>query len=145
MTDKQVLTGRSKNGQFAKGLSGNPRGRPPSLSPELRERLDRATPDIIEKIVEKALEGDLAAAKVILDRTAPTPKLSSQSVVIPNLNSSESSLSEKAEAVLSSIASGDCPPDVGVTLIHAISSIAKVVEVDDLKRRVEALEALDGL
>ena len=143
MSDKQEIT--RNNGKFAKGHSGNPRGRPPILSPDLRERLDRATPDIVEKIVEKALEGDLAAAKIVLDRTAPISKPSSQSVVIPNLNSSGSTLSKKAEAVLSSISTGACPPDVGVTLIHAISSIAKVVEVDDLKRRVEALEALDGL
>lgn len=143
MSDKQVVT--RNHGRFVKGHSGNPKGRPPLLSPELRERLDKATPDIVDKIVEKALEGDLAAAKIVLDRTAPISKPSSQSVVIPNLNSSDSTLSKKAEAVLSSLASGDCPPDVGVTLIQAISSLAKVIEVDDLKRRVEALEAVDGV
>ncbi|NRP96219.1 hypothetical protein XMG59_002338 [Marinobacterium sp. xm-g-59] len=143
MSDKQKLT--RNNGKFAKGYSGNPRGRPPVLLPEVRERLDKATPDIIEKIVEKALKGDLAAAKIVLNRTAPISKPSSQSVVIPNLNSSDSTLSEKAETILSSIASGSCPPDIGVTLIQSISTLARVVEFDDLKRRVEALEALDGL
>lgn len=143
MSEKQVVT--RNQGRFVKGCSGNPKGRPPLLSSELRERLDKATPEIVDKIVEKALEGDLAAAKMVLDRTAPISKPSSHSVVIPNLNSSNSTLSEKAETILSSIASGSCPPDVGVTLIQSISALAKVVEFDDLKRRVEALEALDGL
>jgi hypothetical protein len=143
MSDKQEIT--RNNGKFAKGYSGNPRGRPPILSPELRERLDKATPEIIDKIVDKAINGDLKAAKIVLDRTAPIAKPSSQSVFIPDLNSSDSTLKGKAESILSAISSGDCPPDVGVTLIQAIFSLARVTEVDDLKRRVEALEVLDGV
>ena len=139
MTDNQEIT--RKNGRFAKGHSGNPKGRPPSLSPELRERLDKATPDIIDKIVEKALDGDLAAAKIILDRTAPVPKQSSATVTIPNLGSDSTTLVEKAGAILGSVASGNCPADVGAVLMQSVTALAKVIEVDELERRITALEA----
>lgn len=139
MADKQELT--RKNGRFTKGHSGNPRGRPPTLSPELRERLDKATPDIIDKIVEKALDGDLAAAKIILDRTAPVPKQSSATVTIPDLGSESTTLVEKAGAILNSVASGNCPADVGAVLMQSITALAKVIEVDELERRIAALEA----
>ena len=139
MTDKQELT-RNK-GRFAKGHSGNPKGRPPALTPELRERLDKATPDIIDKIVEKALDGDLAAAKIILDRTAPVPKQTSATVTIPDLGSESTTLVEKAGAILSSVASGNCPADVGAVLMQSVTALAKVIEVDELERRITALEA----
>lgn len=139
MTDKQELT--RKNGRFIKGHSGNPKGRPPSLSPELRERLDKATPDIIDKIVEKALDGDLAAAKIILDRTAPVPKQTSATVTIPDLGSESTTLVEKAGAILGSVASGNCPADVGAVLMQSVTALAKVIEVDELERRIAALEA----
>ena len=140
MTDKHALTGRTSCGQFAKGSSGNPRGRPPMLSPELRERLDRATPEIIDKVVEKALDGDLAAAKIILDRTAPIPKQSSASVTMPELAMVGTTLADKAGAILSSVASGDCPADVGAVLMQSVTALGRIIEVDELERRIAALE-----
>ena len=142
MTDKHELTGRTTSGKFAKGYSGNPRGRPPMLSPELRERLDKATPEIIDKVVEKALQGDLSAAKIILDRTAPISKLSSASVTIPELATTGTTLADKAGAILSSIASGNCPADVGAVLMQSVTALARIIEVDELERRISALESV---
>ena len=142
MSDKHELTGRTSSGQFAKGLSGNPRGRPPMLSPELRERLDKATPEIIDKVVEKALGGDLTAAKIILDRTAPISKQSSASVTIPELATAGTTLADKAGAILSSIASGDCPADVGAVLMQSVTALGRIIEVEELERRIAALESI---
>ena len=97
----------------------------PSFSPELRQRLDKVTPNIIDKIVEKALDGDLAAAKIILDRTAPVPKQSSATVTVPDLGSESTTLAEKAGAILSSVASGNCPADVGAVLMQSVTALAK--------------------
>jgi hypothetical protein len=111
------------------------------LSPELRERLDKATPEIIDKVVEKALQGDLAAAKIILDRTTPISKQSSASVSIPELAKAGTSLADKAGAILSSVASGDCPADVGAVLMQSVTALARIIEVDELERRIAALES----
>lgn len=143
MTDKQALTDRT-NGRFSKGHSGNPKGRPPMLAPELRQRLHEATPEIIEIVVQKALQGDLAAAKIILDRTAPIPKQSSASVVIPELGSEQSGLAQKAGAVLSAVGSGECPADVGAVLLQSVAACAKIIEIDELEQRITALEAVSG-
>ena len=142
MADKHDLTGRTSTGKFAKGASGNPRGRPPILSPELRERLDRATPEIIDKVVEKALGGDLTAAKIILDRTAPISKQSSASVSIPALAQTGTTLADKAGAILSSIALGDCPADVGAVLMQSITALVRIIEVEELEKRIAALESV---
>lgn len=139
MTDKQITTGTRTNGRFAKGHSGNPSGRPPMLAPELRIRLDKASPEILDKVVEKALEGDMAAAKIVLDRAAPLSKSTAPPIIIPNLASAET-LSEKAGAVINAVANGECPADIGAMLIQSIGALSRIIEIDELDRRLSALE-----
>lgn len=59
---------------FVKGQSGNPSGRPRGSKDrytKFREMVEGDTPDIIRKVVQIALDGDLAAARIILDRVWP--------------------------------------------------------------------------
>jgi hypothetical protein len=83
--DKQAKTGRKANGQFAKGASGNPAGRPKSrtLSEELRVRLEEKYPGqtletyarmIAIALIDKAIEGDVAAIRECFDRTEGKPR-----------------------------------------------------------------------
>jgi CO/xanthine dehydrogenase FAD-binding subunit len=52
----------------------------------------------------------------------------------------QGSLTEKGEAVLTAVADGEMAPDQGATMIGALGTLARVAELDDLKRRIEALE-----
>jgi len=53
-------------------------------------------------------------------------------------------LSEKSEAVLSAMASGQITPEEATRIMQTISAQARVVEVDELERRIAALEASHG-
>lgn len=70
---------------FPKGKSGNPRGRPKGsknsttiLKEALKQDFDKALQKdfskIMKAIVDKAKEGDMVAAKMILDRVVPVTK-----------------------------------------------------------------------
>ena len=50
-------------------------------------------------------------------------------------------VTDKARAVLGAVAAGKIPPDLGAQLVAAIGSVARLAEVDELVRRVSALEA----
>ena len=62
---------------FERGQSGNPTGRPPGTKDKrtaLRELLEPHAPALIEKAVSLALEGDITAIKICLDRLIPALK-----------------------------------------------------------------------
>jgi len=50
------------------------------------------------------------------------------------------SLSDQARAVLAAIAAGNVDPHTGRALLAAVAEVGKIIEVDELTRRIEALE-----
>ena len=126
--------------QFKPGQSGNPRGRPKAkvTTTELRARLAKETDRIIDSVVQAALQGDTQAARLILERIIPAFKPIEQPVLLPvNV---DAGLTEQGRAVLSSVAAGELSPAQGAALVGAIGTLARVAEIDELAKRVAALE-----
>ncbi|WP_445775592.1 DUF5681 domain-containing protein [Shewanella sp.] len=58
--------------QFTKGVSGNPAGRPKGIKDKhhrYAESIDSMIPQVLESVYQKALAGDMTAARILLDRT----------------------------------------------------------------------------
>lgn len=130
---------------FKPGFSGNPAGRPrgsKNSSTRLREKLSRELPSILKRLTAQALDGDVAAAKLILDRALPPLRPESAVVRVPGVQGA--SLAERAGDVLGAIVEGRLPPDTGAMILSALASTAKALEVADLMRRIDLLEAKNG-
>lgn len=127
---------------FKPGVSGNPAGRPRGSrnnSTRLREKLDRELPSILKKLTALALDGDVAAAKLILDRALPPLRAEAATVRLTGVQGD--GLSAQAGAVLTAVTEGRLAPDTGAMLLSALANTVRVVEVADISRRLEALEA----
>lgn len=120
--------------KFLPGQSGNPTGRPYGLS---RRKLADAAPDIVDKLIVLAKEGDLTAAKMILDRTLPTLKAEAQRL---DLGLLDGTLMQRAEAMLAAATAGDISVDVARDLISAIGMLVGIEQGTELKARLDALE-----
>lgn len=129
----------ARKGQWTKGQSGNPKGREPGLSKvaAIRAHIAEYVPELVEQLCEKAQGGDMAAIRIIFERVLPPIKASEQPV---HLTLPEGSLTDRANAILAAVANGELSPTQGSALIGAIGTIARVVEVDELTARIEALE-----
>lgn len=137
--EKQDRSGRDRKGRFKPGASGNPAGRPPMLSPELRQQLEDASPDIIAKVIESALKGDMTAARLVIERIAPVNRPTAPPVTIPDFEEVDG-LAEKSQAVVAAVARGECPADIGATLIQALAACARIIEATELEERIAKLE-----
>ena len=129
------------NPNWKAGQSGNPAGRPPGVGEigKLRAAIGERVPEIVAAMMEKALEGDVGAARLLLERAIAPLKGIEQAVTLSLPN--DGTLTAKASAVLSAAADGLLAPSQAAQLIAALGTLAKISEVDELAARIEKLEA----
>ncbi len=119
-------------GKFVKGQSGNPVGRPKQESALIRQELAKHSEAIIEKLLSKALDGDLTAIKMILDRIAPPLKPVSlpSAVQVPE----GATLQEMGTAIIQQSINGELEPAEALQLLHAIVQLKPVIIADGFVR-----------
>ena len=124
--------------KFKPGQSGNPKGRPKNKTPAtlLRKSIIDDMPEIILTLIKQAKEGDTAAAKILLDRCVPSLKPQAMAIHLPV----NGTLAEQGNEIIRATMSGNIPPDVGAQLITALAAQSKIIEIDELTQRIEALE-----
>ena len=125
---------------WAKGVSGNPKGRPPGAGEvaKLRAAIAGQVPAILQSLTAAALAGDVQAARLLLERALPAlkPAEQAQALHLPG----DGTLTAQGRAVLAAVSAGELAPGQGAALLGAIGTLARVAEVDELARRIEALE-----
>lgn len=121
------------------GQSGNPRGRPTNSGEvgKIRAAIAERVPELLRAMMDKALAGDVGAARLLLERTVAPLKAaeSTQALSLP-----EGTLTQQGRAVLASVASGELAPGQGAQLLTAIGTLARVTEIDELTARIDKLE-----
>ncbi len=122
--------------RFQKGQSGNPRGRPKSDKANLKPLLVKHGKSVLQKVIDTALDGDLTACKLILDRLYPPIKSQTQAVSV----SAKGTLTEQGQAIINQTLAGNIAPDTAGGLITMVCNQGKLVELYELTARIEALE-----
>jgi len=128
--------------KFRKGTSGNPKGRPKGLLDRrtvFREHLQQHATELVQKVVKLALAGDVGALRLCLERVCPALRPKDEPVKLGEL---KGTLTEQGQAVLTAIGTGQLTPAEGASLLQGLAAQARLVETDDLARRVQALESI---
>ncbi|MGE0773685.1 MAG: DUF5681 domain-containing protein [Sphingomonadaceae bacterium] len=142
--DEPVNTaGKQRGRQFQPGQSGNPDGKPKGA----RHRVTRAIEELLEGqhealtqvAIDKALQGDMTALRLCLDRIAPPRKDAPISIDLPDVRSAEDAVAA-SKAVLGAVSAGDVTPDEGGRVMALLTAHKAIVETGDLEKRIAALE-----
>jgi len=80
----------------------------------------------------------MQAIRIVAERMIP-PLRAVESTVPVDL--SGGSLSEKGNAVLEAVAAGTLAPGQAAQILQGLGAMARVMETDELAKRIEALEA----
>ena len=136
---RQKTEGRDAAGRFTRGNRASP-GRPPGRSQAtlLRERLATDLDQILDNLLAQARAGDLQAVRLVLDRVLPALRPVEQAA---DIDLPAGSLAAQAQAVVQAAAAGDLAPGQAAQLVQAVAGVARIVETDELLKRIEALEA----
>ena len=134
---------KARGRPFAKGVSGNPAGRPfgsrnkaTMLALQLLEGEAEA---LTRKAVERALEGETTALRLCLERLIPPRKGRPIGLDLPAVTSTKD-LATGFAALMAALARGDLTPDEAQAVATLLEQHRRVLETADLEQRVSALE-----
>lgn len=117
------------------------RGPPVGTGPVARLRQELLKDGQLDRLIQKtyrlAMDGDVAAIRILLERVIPALRTQAAPV---SLTLPVGTLTEKAHAMLQAAAAGELPADVAAQLIQAAAAVVGVEQGDDLRRRLDALE-----
>ena len=129
---------------FKKGKSGNPDGRPLGS----RNKTTLAALSLIEdegeklarKAVELALDGDLPALKLCMDRLLPPAKERPlEAFSLPQLNDQRSVL-DALDTIANKLSQGELLPAEATSICKVLEQYRKHFETTELSERLETLE-----
>lgn len=133
-----------ESSRFKKGQSGNPRGKPKGSRNKSTLAAEALLEDSLEKICrrieEEALNGNMQAAKMILERFLPPRKDRLIRIDLPEIKTYEDILSA-SNLVLSAVCKGKISPSEGETLSRAIALHAQTLEASELEQRLQTIES----
>ena len=133
------MTDKKKPGRWKPGESGNPKGKPPGTGEvaKLRAAIGERVPELLAAMMTRALDGDVGAARLLLERAVAPLKAAEQTQA---LSLPDGALTEQGRAVLAAVAAGELAPGQGAQLLAAIGTLGKIAELDELAARITALE-----
>ena len=138
-----MIEAKKKRGAWKPGQSGNPAGRKPGTGEvsKIRAAINDRVPALLAAMMAKALEGDVGAARLLLERAVAPLKAAEQAetITLP-----DGSLTAQGRAVLRAVAAGELAPAQGAALLGAIGTLARITEVDELETRITKLENQNG-
>ena len=128
---------------WKKGESGNPTGKPAGARNKatvmVQSIMDRGAKEITDVVVGLAKEGDLSAARLVLERLVPPAKERPIFLAMPDTGSAEG-IAEAQQAILRAVAAGELLPGEAATLAGIVEARRRAVETLELEQRITALE-----
>jgi hypothetical protein len=94
---------------------------------------------VVRAVIKAAKEGDMAAAKLVLERICPVRKGAPVVFDIPELMTA-ADLPQAVAAVTREVAEGTLSPDEGASVVSVLDMQRRAIETADLARRVAVLE-----
>ena len=128
---------------FEKGHSGNPNGKPKGALNRTtliaQALLDGKAETLIEKVVERAMAGDVACLRICLERLVPRKKDAPIEIDLPEIGAI-ADLPKLFAALMANLRQGEITSSCATTLIDLAEGLRKSLEVAELEQRISALE-----
>lgn len=126
------------------GQSGNPAGKPPGCRNKATQMvmalMEGGAEEITRTVIDAAKAGDLAAARLVIERLAPPLRERPLSLRLPETGT-VAGVSEAQQAILEAVGGGEILPGEGTALAGILEARRKALETVELEQRISALEA----
>lgn len=126
------------------GQSGNPAGKPKGARHRatiaVEQLLDNEAEALTRKAIELALDGDVTALRLVLERLAPPRRERPVMVDLPEIASATDAVRALA-ALVAATAEGSLAPGEAAEFMRLVDGYLKELELTEFELRLAALEA----
>lgn len=141
------MTAKKRPGRWKKGESGNPAGRKAgsrnAVSVACDELLEGEAAALTRKAIDKALEGDMNALRLCMDRLTPPRKDRPIFIELPKVEKPADILLA-LDIATNAVATGQITPSEGQIIAAMLETKRRAFETEDQERRIAALEGKGG-
>jgi len=128
---------------WAKGQSGNPAGKPAGARNKSTRMvltiMERGAKEITEAVVKLAKEGDLSAARLVIERLLPPAKDRPITLALPDTDTA-AGIAQAQAVIVRAVATGELLPGEATTLAGIVEVRRKALETKEIEQRIAALE-----
>ena len=140
MTEPGNNVGKTPRGRpFAPGNPGRPPGSKHKATLAIEALLEGEAEAIGRKCIERALEGDGLALRLVMERLVPLRRGRLVEFDMPEVGGG-ADLARALGAVLKATAAGSLTPDEASAIAHIIDTRRRALETAELEQRVDVLE-----
>jgi Family of unknown function (DUF5681) len=149
LTEGMQMTERKKLPPHAwkKGQSGNPAGKPAGARNKATQMvmslIEGAAKEVATAIIDAAKKGDLAAAKMVLERLAPPVRERAITLKLPETKSI-AGIDAAQRTILAAVAKGQLLPAEGTALAGIVDARRRAFDSVEMERRITELERNHG-
>jgi len=137
--DTRNNAGNTRGRPFTVGNPGRPAGSLNKTTIAIQMLLDGEAEALTRKAVELAMQGNIAALKLCLERICPPQRERPLSVELPVIGSA-AELPHLTSAILSAVGRGELEPGQAASLAALAATHGKVLELSEFEKRISALE-----
>ena len=128
---------------WKKGQSGNPAGKPKGVRNNATSMvlalMEGGAKQITEAVIKAAKGGDLAAARLVIERLAPPARERPISITFPDTSTAKG-ISDAQQVVLNAVGEGELMPGEANVLSGILEARRKAFETQELSARLDELE-----
>jgi hypothetical protein len=135
-----TASGRDARGRFAPGNPGRPPGIRNKTTRAVMQILGEHAETLAWQAVARALEGDTAALRLVMERIAPPARDAPVTFALPRMEIARDA-AQAAGAVLEAVAGGELTPSEGQAIMGLVEGFRRALETSELEARIAALEA----
>lgn len=144
----QMQEERNAEGQFVKGQSGNPAGRIPGsrnrATMMAEQFLDNQSLGLVQKALQLALGGDMAALKLCIGRIIAPRRHRPTGFTLPPLRNGADAAPAMA-AIAEAVAEGALSSSEACELSQVVDAFIRALEAGEVEARLQRLESVNGI